>query len=370
MHPRGRLVLLGVIATAQASVLRVTKSGADDEAKIVLDQTHIRSTCGSGAASIKYFEPSPSVSLHSAEIARGNVSVRAYLSGVPYSCHDQDITTPCYSPNPTYPSLFHCAWVGAAGEYNLGPFKASVESDILDGMLLGYSVFVVCTTPALSVIRQIAGSSFALKLSIRHGDPDANPTILSPPAIGSDSFSFVQFPPPPPAPAAPPPRGPGPVMQCASDAAGYTNTGLATSDVVGTYVSSCWTIGDQCATKTLDGITSSYWLSASETKQNQWLILYYPDPKTVWGIKVWPGQTPYGVKTMTVQYGDSINGPWTTIWSTNSIPACSSAGACENAYDFGADTYATAKFWRLADINSHGGANNRPKIMNLQFKRC
>jgi len=138
------------------------------------------------------------------------------LLNVHPTCAGLSITTPCAShPNevPRRRALFHCNYVGAAGELSDGPFRATaVEILSASGTSMGFSVSLACPIPSLDALEGIIETGkmyFNVSASLRVGPaPRALPFTG---VAGHETVPVIYKPPPsppPPSPTAPPPRLP------------------------------------------------------------------------------------------------------------------------------------------------------------------
>ena len=132
---------------------------------------------------------------------------------------------------------------------------------------------------------------------------------------------------------------------------------------------------DYGATHTIDGdYENTFWLSDASTPTNQWIVYEFgngnaADAEYISGIKIRPGQDPYGVKDFAMQTSDSVIGPWTEV-GTGSAPACNTAGVNAGTCDTTLSWAGTkSQYWRLAGMNSQSGVA-RPKIMEVDFNVC
>jgi hypothetical protein len=173
------------------------------------------------------------------------------------------------------------------------------------------------------------------------------------------------------APLPPSPPAPSPPPVCLSSSWGK---GTAYTESSTAYESSSYlTTGDYGAPKTLDSqLTSTFWLSNNgpEDHLNQWIIYRFgggvaSSAEHIAGIKIWPGQAPFGVKDFKMQTADTASGPWNDVYSST-VPSCAGAGSCSHMYTWPA---VRSPYWRLFVFNSQDGVA-RPKIMEVEFSVC
>lgn len=84
------------------------------------------------------------------------------------------------------------------------------------------------------------------------------------------------------------------------------------------------------------------------------------------GIKINPGQTPYGPKDFKIQSSaNSASGPWVDVY-TGSMAWCATVGSCSEEFTWPAQQ---KPYWRLFVLSSQSGTN-RIKVMDVDFSIC
>ena len=93
--------------------------------------------------------------------------IRAFFVGMPITCSYATPDQPCASVESRQPPLFYCAWHGSGGSaIHLGPFRASVYTEVLGTEATFYQAFLDCPQPSLDQIRQLANGSPQSLISI------------------------------------------------------------------------------------------------------------------------------------------------------------------------------------------------------------
>jgi hypothetical protein len=200
---------------------RLTIQGSD--AEIALGASAIRSSCA-GDPHVTFFTP------QSVLYSAGPTVVRAYFHGVPHTCIDAALRTPCVTPNEYYPSLFYAAWSYAGGTPVIkGPLRANSSLETTaDGIRVGYQTWLDSPLPTLDELMALTGagaltgSTRQYALAIHHfaqsgedslaipfrGLPDGDQISLTAHEPPSHPPDAPPLPPSPPPPFSPPPLPP------------------------------------------------------------------------------------------------------------------------------------------------------------------
>ena len=177
LHNMLFLLVLGVAAAG-----RLTVSGND--AQISLGSAAITSTCA-GETHVTFIAPQ-------SILYDQDHAVRAYFHGVPHTCIDAPLRTPCVSPNPLYPPLFYAIWSHGGGGAPVvkGPLKGNATLETTpDGIHTGYQTWLDCPIPTASELSALAGASLIgssqlFRLAIRHGFAPSGDDALAMPFMG------------------------------------------------------------------------------------------------------------------------------------------------------------------------------------------
>jgi len=177
-------VLLDVTAAGHLKI-----SGGD--ALISLGGASITSTCA-GDAHVTFFAPQ-------SILYDQDHTVRAYFHGVPHTCIDAPLRTPCVSPNPLYPALFYAIWSheGGGAPVVKGPLKANYSLETTaDGIHIGYQTWLDCPTPTFAELSALAGGSLVgssqeFGLAVRHGFAPSGADARALPLIGLPNGSQI-----------------------------------------------------------------------------------------------------------------------------------------------------------------------------------
>lgn len=196
------LLLVGAAAAARLQI-----GGSD--AEIALGSAAITSTCA-GDAHVTFVSP------QSVLYGSGPTAVRAYFHGVPHTCIDAPLRTPCVSANADYPSLFYATWSyagGGAPNVTKGPLAANMTLETTaEGINVGYATWLDCPLPTLDELltltnfASLTGTPRPFALAIRHFAPSGVDSLALP-FLGvpdGDQISLAAHEPPSLPPGLPP----------------------------------------------------------------------------------------------------------------------------------------------------------------------
>ena len=314
----------------------------------------LRATCDSEPAFVAALTPN----LHTPYLPPSNLTVE--LGNVPTTCINLPIEIPCARHDSSLrPPLFYARLSGEQGSILVGPTAAYTKeyTSTPSNQVLGIAVHATWELPDIDLLLSLThytgdGSPMDLNVSITHFEPTSEWVEVLPfrGEAGGNVIRLHELPTPPTLPLPNPPPSPSlppspPDVATCNSGSSWQHTSLRTMDNLNYASSSHSNFGSSYRpTNTINSNPSSFYLSSGPS--NQWIVYESTSasPVVMRGIRIQPGQSPYGLRTFRFEYGDSRSGPW-TIATQGTVGSCASAGNC---IDDSAFTVVASVFWRCA----------------------
>jgi len=193
------------------------------------------------------------------------------------------------------------------------------------------------SVPSGSVITSGTGTT---SITVTFGSVSGNVSVVAGNACGSSASSTL------------------PISICTFS---YTNS-ISWTQNNSTYQSSQLPGSSYEATNTVDGSTSSFWLSDNGLITNQWIIYDLGSAKTMTQLRLWNGQNPFSAKNIILQAATSLGGPWTNVHSFT-------AADQDTSWQIFSGFSHTSRYWRMYFQNNYG-SSNYIKMCEVQFYIC
>ena len=208
MTAKALTLALAVRSVFAGSALRL----AGSESQIVFGDGAVLSAACSASARVKWISPQEIQELLPSHQYLGvHPNITVYLLGVPPTCANAEIDTPCAGGS--VPPLFFCNYAGQRGDtVALGPYLAHRASDVFEGRAMGVQVHLVCPLPAYTDVQKITNDEAPeLRLELTYLAPAGAATAKAIPFAGladGNVIKILAMAPPPLSPPAPPPPPP------------------------------------------------------------------------------------------------------------------------------------------------------------------
>jgi len=116
------------------------------------------------------------------------------------------------------------------------------------------------------------------------------------------------------------------------------------------------------ATNTLDGNSSTFWLSNSGNLTNEWIIYNLGSTQQIQGLRISNGQHPFSMRNATLQISSSLSGPWTDVLDFTAT----SQDIVWQPFD---GFVVSSQFFRLYMHDNYGSAHYI-KLRDIEFDVC